>query len=79
MILGSEKTGVTLHGVLGFSALFAMLSETVIGWRHRLAHGEAPVSERLALLARVAYAYWVMAFVSGGMLVAAAARSARAG
>jgi uncharacterized membrane protein len=74
MIMGTQSKGVTLHAVLGFSALFGMLVETVLAWRHRAAHGERPVSERLALYSRVAYAYWVIAFISGGMMVAMAAR-----
>lgn len=77
MILGSKSEGVTLHAVLGFSALGGMLLETVLAWRHRRAHGERPVSDRLAMYSRLAYAYWVIAFISGGMLVAAAARAAR--
>lgn len=77
MVLGSSSSGLTAHGALGFSALFGMLVETVLAWRHRLARGEAPVSDRLALYGRIAYSYWILAFVSGGLLVAAAARSAR--
>jgi len=77
MVLGTTKGGITPHSVLGFSALGAMLVETVLLWRHRMAHHEAPVSDRMALFARVTYAYWVIAFVSGGMMVAMAARAAR--
>jgi hypothetical protein len=77
MIMGTKSEGVTLHAVLGFSALGGMLAETLLAWRHRLAHGERPVSERMAMYSRMAYAYWVIAFISGGMLVAAAARAAR--
>lgn len=78
MIAGSESRGVTLHGVLGFSALAGMLAETLLAFRHRRRQGDAPVGPRLLLYSRLAYAYWVLAFVSGGMLVAAAARAARA-
>lgn len=77
MVMGTTSKGVTLHAVLGFSALFGMTLETFLAWRHRSAHGERPVSDRLALYSRIAYAYWVIAFVSGGMLVAAAARASR--
>ena len=77
MIMGTQSEGVTLHAVLGFSALAGMLVETVLAWRHRTAHGEQPVSDRMAMYSRIAYAYWVIAFISGGMLVAMAARAAR--
>lgn len=75
IVLGTQSRGVTLHGVLGYSALAGMAVETALAWRHRRARGDQPVSKGLALWSRLAYAYWLIAFVSGGALVAAAARS----
>ncbi|MFI5166995.1 MAG: hypothetical protein ACHQQS_10270 [Thermoanaerobaculales bacterium] len=69
MILGSGKV-LTLHGVLGYSALAGMLVETVFAARHRLRAGDAAVPRWLHLSTRVAYSWWVIAFVSGGILVA---------
>ena len=69
MILGAGKV-LTLHGVLGYSALAGMLVETVLAGRHRLRSGDAEVPRRLHLFTRAAYAWWVVAFVSGGLLVA---------
>ena len=69
MILGSGKV-LTLHGVLGYSALAGMLVETVLAARHRLRSGDAEVPRWLHLSARIAYSWWVVAFVSGGILVA---------
>jgi hypothetical protein len=69
MILGSGKV-LTLHGVLGYSALVGMLVETVLAARHRLRSGDAEVPRWLHLSTRIAYFWWVVAFVSGGILVA---------
>ena len=69
MILGSGKV-MTLHGVLGYSALAGMLVETLLAARHRVRSGEAEVPRWLHLFTRAAYSWWVVAFVSGGILVA---------
>ncbi len=70
MILGSTNPWYTLHGLLGYSSLAAMLTDTVLLWRHRLANGDAPVGRGLHLYSRVAYVWWVLAFITGGLLVA---------
>jgi len=77
MILGSGKA-LSLHGVLGYSALAAMLVEVAMTWRWRRARGEEPIGPRMALYGRLAYGYWVIAFISGGLLVALAHRAVRA-
>jgi hypothetical protein len=71
MILGSGKV-LTVHGVLGYSALAGMLVETVLAGRHRLRSGDGAVPRWLHVFTRTAYVWWVVAFVSGGLLVAAA-------
>jgi hypothetical protein len=77
MILGSGKI-VSLHGLLGYTALSGMVVEAVIAWRWRTRHGEAPITSGMARYSRLAYSYWVLAFVSGGLMVAMARRAARA-
>jgi hypothetical protein len=68
MILGSGKL-MSIHGLLGYSALAGMLAEVWIAWRWRGRHGEAPVTEGMRRYGRLAYGYWLVAFVSGGLLV----------
>lgn len=68
MILGSENV-LTLHGLLGYSALAAMSVDTVRMWRHRLAHGDTEVPRGLHLYSRFAYAWWVIAYFTGAALV----------
>ena len=77
MILGSGKV-MSLHGLLGYSALAGMLAEVVVAWRGRLRQGEAPITGGMALYSKVAYGYWVVAFLSGGLLVGMSRRAAQA-
>jgi hypothetical protein len=70
MIIGSPNSPFTLHGFLGYSALIAMLIDTILVWRFRLANGnDIEVSKPLHLYSRYAYGWWVIAFVSGSLLV----------
>lgn len=69
MILATERKGVTLHGVLGYSALAAMAVDTWLLWRHQRRHGTDLVPPGLHLYSRIAYLYWVAAFITGGALV----------
>jgi hypothetical protein len=69
MIIGSGKL-VTLHGVIGYSALAAMVADTWFAHRHRATHGDAQTPSWLHTYTRFAYAWWVVAFITGGMLAA---------
>jgi hypothetical protein len=69
MIIGSGRV-VTLHGVIGYSALAAMVADTWLAWRHRRAAGDGPVPGWLHRYTRGAYAWWVVAFVTGAALAA---------
>ena len=71
MIVASKSLTPTLHGVLGYSALALMLTDTILMWRHARRAGEAEVSKGLHLYSRVAYAYWVVAYFTGAGLVMA--------
>lgn len=70
MILGSGNTPFTLHGFIGYSSLTAMLIDTVLIWRHRLkTDAQTKVDSRLHLYSRYAYIWWIIAFITGGLLV----------
>jgi uncharacterized membrane protein len=69
MILATERRGISLHGVLGYSALAAMALDTWLLWRHQRRHGSEVVPRGLHLYSRAAYLYWVAAFITGGALV----------
>ena len=70
MIIGSSNTPFTLHGFIGYSSLAAMLIDTVFIWKHRLTFGhEESVPRSLHLYSRYAYIWWIIAFITGGLLV----------
>ncbi|MEA1981139.1 MAG: hypothetical protein U9N54_09225 [candidate division Zixibacteria bacterium] len=69
MIIGSSKGWFTLHGFLGYSSLGAMLLEAFLAWQYNLKNGEVEVTKFLHLYSRIAYIWWVVAFISGGLLV----------
>ncbi len=71
MIIGSSKGMLTLHGFIGYSSLLGMLTDTVLLWRHNLTEGPGKiVSRRLQLFSGIAYTWWIIAFITGGLLVA---------
>jgi len=71
MIIGSTKGLVTPHGLIGYSSLLGMLTDTFILWRHYMKNGPGEnVSRRVHLYSSVAYIWWIIAFITGGLLVA---------
>ena len=70
MIIGSSRGAFTLHGVLGYSSLAAMLIDTIFIWRLYRSQGNmAPVPKALNLYTRIAYIWWITAFITGILLV----------
>ncbi len=70
MIIGSSRSGLTLHALLGYSSLAAMLVDAILLWRWRLQNGMANVPRPLHLYSRYAFTWWVLAYITGGLLVA---------
>jgi hypothetical protein len=71
MIIGSSKGLVTLHGLIGYSSLLGMLTDTLLLWRFRITSGSREkVSRGLHLYSGIAYTWWIIAYVTGGLLVA---------
>ena len=69
MILGSNNTPFTLHGILGYSSLLAMLLDTILIWRYRINTGKGTaVIKGLHLYSRFAYIWWILAFITGGII-----------
>ena len=70
MIIGSTKGMLTIHGLIGYSSLLGMLTDTFLLWRHNLKHGSAKVTgNNLHLYSRIAYIWWIIAYITGGLLV----------
>ncbi|MBT3383070.1 MAG: hypothetical protein HN778_02625 [Prolixibacteraceae bacterium] len=71
MIFGSSKGGFTIHGFIGYSSLAAMFIDAVLIWRQKSKTGiNSTVPKGLHLYSRYAYVWWVLAFITGGLLVA---------
>ncbi len=70
MIIGSQNTPFTLHGFLGYSALLGMLIDTYLIWKFHEKNGSAEkVSKNLHAYTIVAYSWWVIAYITGSLLV----------
>jgi len=70
MIIGSSNSAFTLHGILGYSSLAGMLFDTILIWRFHLSSKAGTiVPYKLHVYSRYAYAWWVIAFITGLMLV----------
>ena len=70
MIIGSENPAFTLHGLLGYSSLTGMLIDAVLLWRLRLKKGlNSRVSTPLHWYTRIAYAWWILAYITGALIV----------
>lgn len=70
MIMGSSQDGISLHGIIGYSSLLGMLIDNILLWRLRFSQGlNAKVPIGIHLYSRFAYTWWVIAFITGGLLV----------
>jgi hypothetical protein len=74
MIAGTDRSLFTFHGILGYSSLVVMVTDTVLLLRHRSAKGEEQVTRGLHLYSRLAYVWWIVAYVTGAALVMASHR-----
>ncbi|PLX11660.1 MAG: hypothetical protein C0597_14700 [Marinilabiliales bacterium] len=71
MIIGSTNSPFTLHGFLGYSALVAMLIDVILIWGFYQKKGsEIDVPKKLHRYTLYAYLWWVIAYITGSLLVA---------
>jgi len=71
MIIGSSKGPLTLHGILGYSSLSGMAIDAILIWRLKIKNGIGVIVPKgLHLFSGLAYLWWVLAFITGGLLVA---------
>lgn len=70
MVMGTSNGPITLHGLLGYSSLLGMLIDTILIWRHKNANGiNCEVPQKLHIYSRIAYAWWIAAYIAGAALV----------
>lgn len=70
MIIGSSNTPFTFHGFLGYSALLGMLIDVILIWKFYQKFGSTEtVSKSLNTFTLIAYLWWVIAYITGSLLV----------
>lgn len=70
MIIGSPNSPFSMHGFLGYSSLTAMFIDIVLIWRFRLNNDASTlIKKSLHIYSRYAYIWWLIAFVTGALLV----------
>lgn len=71
MVLGSSKGGLTVHGFIGYSSLLGMLIDYYFSIRKINAEGIGiSLSSAFNRNTKIAYFYWVAAYITGAMIVA---------
>ena len=68
MIIGSTNIPLTFHGIIGYTALLAMLVDAILIWRHKVRNGSSKISKGLHIYTRIAYIWWVIAYVFGSII-----------
>jgi hypothetical protein len=70
MIVASSRSPFTMHALLGFSGLLVMLINALLLWRYFRKNGsETWVSGSLLLYSKLAYLWWMVAYILGSLLI----------
>ena len=70
MIIVSENSPFTIHGILGYSSLTLMIIDAVLLWKFRMKNGSGEkVARPVHLYSRIAYIWWVAAYITGTLMV----------
>lgn len=70
MISGSRNTPFSLHGFLGYSAILTMVVDLFFIWRSYRKNGwDSVISKPLITYSKIAYAWWIIAYITGSLLV----------
>ena len=70
MIIGSSKGPLTLHGIIGYSSLAAMITEAINYFLFVRKNGFGKTfSEKSFKVFKYIFIYWVMAYITGAILI----------
>lgn len=70
MIIGATKSPFSLHGILGYTAMFTMVIDAFLIWRFYLKNGfDTEIEKNLITYTKVAYTWWIIAYFTGSLLV----------
>lgn len=71
MIIGSANSFITFHGLIGYLALGVMLIDGILLWKLWLRNRKpSAVSTKLHIYSRYAYIWWLIAYITGAVIVA---------
>jgi hypothetical protein len=70
MIIGAKGTPFSLHGILGYSAIFVMAVEVYLVWNLYVKKGiDSMAGKKTMWYSKYAYGWWVIAYISGSMII----------
>ncbi len=69
MIIGSSNTPFTVHGIIGYSSLAGMLTDSILFWRFRIFNSAGRIPAGLHRYSTGAYSWWIVAYLTGAALV----------
>ncbi len=70
MIIAAPNKGITLHGLVGYSALIAMVADLIFCYRYSNKYGNKQlVSKSLKNVSVIIYVYWLLAYITGAIIV----------
>ena len=70
MIIGSQNTPFTIHGFVGYSAFLVMFIDLILVWQVYKKRGiNALINKPLHLYAKLACGWWVIAYITGNLLI----------
>jgi hypothetical protein len=67
MVWRAANKGITLHGLLGYSALVVMLIAAIRLWRIKR-RGETLIPRGLQNYIKFAYGWWILTYLVGAMM-----------
>jgi hypothetical protein len=70
MVTGSSKGAFTIHGIIGYSSLLAMLIDTILLWKLKNNKGVgSTITPKLHAYSVFAYTWWIVAYITGALIV----------
>jgi hypothetical protein len=70
MIIASGKV-ISFHGIIGYSSLIGMVTDTILSYLSVKKHGiNSGLSKNFIRWSQLAFAYWVVAYITGAILIA---------
>lgn len=70
MVVNSEKSIFSLHGILGYTAMLTMLVNMILVWRCYFKSGfDSVISNPLITYTKIAYVWWLIVYITGSILV----------